>query len=353
MYVLMKEIFQIGLLIILIISSLFEISAQDIHFSQFYNNSLQINPANAGASNGDFRASTSYRNQWNSVSSPYTTFNVNYDQIVKRNKNSFGGVGVEFYSDKSGSSQLSTNQLNISLSGNLQIGEKSRLAAGLMTGYVDRSIDVDHLAWGAQYQNGYDPSLPSGEHLNSVGFNYFDVGTGMQWFYNKDELTKTMNTQNLKISAGIALFHMHKPNYSFIGNNKERLNMKVILNGNLQYNFANTPWAIIPRFLYEKQGSNEEFVIGSQMKWQLVESTKHTGILDQRALYVGGFIRMKDAIVFMLGLDYAKMHLEISYDVNISSLSIASNKNGGFEISFSYVGIFSSGNLKQNQARFL
>ena len=47
---------------------------QDLHFSQYYNTPLLVNPANTGFNpDFDFRAGVNYRNQWASVGSPYKT----------------------------------------------------------------------------------------------------------------------------------------------------------------------------------------------------------------------------------------------------------------------------------------
>ena len=48
-------------------------NSQDLHFSQFMNSPLLINPANTGfIPDGDFRLGANYRNQWASVSAfPY------------------------------------------------------------------------------------------------------------------------------------------------------------------------------------------------------------------------------------------------------------------------------------------
>src|SRR6478752_4595899 len=48
-------------------------SAQDIHFSQFFETPLLRNPALAGIFTGDVRVQAVYRDQWNSVTSGYRT----------------------------------------------------------------------------------------------------------------------------------------------------------------------------------------------------------------------------------------------------------------------------------------
>ena len=50
--------------------------SQDLHFSQYFNSPLLINPANTGfAPDADWRAGANYRNQWQGVlTNPYKTF---------------------------------------------------------------------------------------------------------------------------------------------------------------------------------------------------------------------------------------------------------------------------------------
>ena len=49
------------------------VRAQDIHFSQFDETPLLLNPANTGIHH-DLRVITNYRDQWQSIGAPYKTF---------------------------------------------------------------------------------------------------------------------------------------------------------------------------------------------------------------------------------------------------------------------------------------
>jgi hypothetical protein len=49
------------------------VSAQDVHFSQYYAAPLSMNAACTGFYSGDWRAMGIYRSQWKSVSVPYIT----------------------------------------------------------------------------------------------------------------------------------------------------------------------------------------------------------------------------------------------------------------------------------------
>ena len=57
------------------------VSAQDIHFSQFFATPL-LNPANSGRHDGRWRAGLNYRNQWQSVTAPWRTFDLYGDMRV-------------------------------------------------------------------------------------------------------------------------------------------------------------------------------------------------------------------------------------------------------------------------------
>ena len=51
--------------------------AQDLHFSQYFNSPLLVNPANTGFNpDYDFRVGGNYRNQWANVGNPYKTMSL-------------------------------------------------------------------------------------------------------------------------------------------------------------------------------------------------------------------------------------------------------------------------------------
>ena len=53
-------------------------------------------------------------------------------------------------------------------------------------------------------------------------------------------------------------------------------------------------------------------------------------------LLSGAFVRMNDAIFIVLGIEKENLQVTTSYDINISSLSAASNYAGAFEIAINY-----------------
>src|ERR1041384_3779222 len=68
--------------IVLVILSAGRLFAQDIHFSQYAETPVLVNPALTGTQYA-IRASTIYRDQWRSVTVPYRTFNTGIEVRFK------------------------------------------------------------------------------------------------------------------------------------------------------------------------------------------------------------------------------------------------------------------------------
>lgn len=80
------------------------VSAQDIHFSQFYMSPLNLNPALTGVMNCNMRVVGNYRNQYASIlkSNAFNTYSVSYDQKIPVGRYDYFGVGGTLWGDKAG-----------------------------------------------------------------------------------------------------------------------------------------------------------------------------------------------------------------------------------------------------------
>ena len=84
---------------------------QDIHWSQFNDNQLFQNPANAGNFYGDLRLIGNFKDQWRSVTVPFSTFSFSIDKNIKKL-----GIGLLAFHDQVGDGKLSTIELQGNLS---------------------------------------------------------------------------------------------------------------------------------------------------------------------------------------------------------------------------------------------
>ena len=87
--------------------------------------------------------------------------------------------------------------------------------------------------------------------------------------------------------------------------------------------------------LYNKQSTASELVFGGAL--ELSASTDETKPVN---VYIGAWARtnnVSDALIPYVGLDYGSFNLGMSYDVNISGFKVASQSQGGIEISLIYI----------------
>ena len=328
----------IGLIISFVLYSSFCIS-QDMHFSQFYMSPLTLNPGMAGV-NYNFEALINYKDQWRAIATPYKTLATSIDARLnkKKNKDSYWAGGLNFFSDKAGNANIGTTQANLTIAYHLNVAKYQTLGIGLQGGYVQKSIDYDSLQWASQYEPniGYNPNIPSGEPTMS-NFSYFDVGEGIVWAYdNSAGLIHVEDNHDLKANLGISVFHAYQKN-SFYKTSKEKLYLKYVLHGTALISLPNYHnLAIIPGLVYFRQGPAQEIFVGLMIRYKLRQDSKYTGIKKGAAISLGGYYRVNDAIIASLLLEYSSYSIGISYDLNASKLTTASNGRGGLELSIKY-----------------
>jgi type IX secretion system PorP/SprF family membrane protein len=312
---------------------------QDIHFSQFYMSPLTQNPALAGV-NHDLRGIINYKDQWKSVATPYTTTAASFDMKLNKSKadKGFWAGGLSFFSDKAGDAKMGTTQGNVAAAYHIVMQRYHTLGAAVQGGFVQRSINYGALEWGNQYDgNVFNSSLASGEPVGNNSFTYADLGAGLVYNYNNTsgDINVTDN-HDLKVTAGVAMFHVHQPGYSFYGTD-EKLYIKYVLHGNAMYSIKNTKLVVVPGFMCYQQGPAREIYAGSLVRYKLKQDSKYTGFQQGAAISIGGFLRAKDAVALAMLLEYSNYAIGLSYDLNTSGLRSASDMRGGMEISLRFV----------------
>lgn len=307
-----------GLLLIPILSI-----GQDIHFSQYDNSPLYLNPALTGLYNGKFRFTSSVRDQWFSVPVPYMTFSSSFDAHLlpqKLNKNVLS-LGSVFHYDRAGDSRLSTTHILVNLSYHQQISKGLFLGAGIQTGFGHRRFRRDLLTFDDQFNGDvFNPNIVSADinNLNNTSLIFFDLGAGLNLRYQKNS--------RKWINIGLAMVHLNNPTQSFIGQDI-LLKPRISLHSNANFSI-NKKWDIMPTVMLQFQNTYSELLSGLWFKYYLNQKLGR-----ETALFFGSSYRVMDAFVPVLGLNYQDWQIGLSYDLNISKFSVASNYNGAFEVS--------------------
>ncbi|TND08433.1 MAG: hypothetical protein FD123_2229 [Bacteroidetes bacterium] len=316
--------------------------SQDIHFSQFNESPLHLNPAYTGVFNGQYRVMMNYRNQWQSMGHPYQTMAAAFDMPLLTNRPAYMGAGLYLYRDKAGDSGMGILQALLSASAIVPIDGNSTLSAGLQGGFSQRSANISTLQWESQYQNGtYDPTLSPNENNLLTSFPYADFSGGVAYRYQS--VADNLQGRDMwKINFGAAYFHLNKPRQKFYSGNDSRLNSRLVGHANGHFDFPGTKWSLQPSAVYMQQGPANEILLGTMIRYKLKNGTKTTSLLTESGVALGAHYRFGDAIIPQLYYDLGDIFIGLSYDVNTSTYSEASKAKGGFEITLRYANLNSA-----------
>jgi len=221
---------------------------------------------------------------------------------------------------------LTVNKLFLSGSFNTLIDEIHNFSAGIQIGYVVKSFSLDGLTLPSQFNNTtglFDSELPNNLTTWDENINYPDFNFGLAY---KGKLTK------FNPFGGLSLFHINNPQESFL-RTEDKLPMRLVIHGGIEYplkeNIILKPNVLC---MYHKRAG--DWIISALGYYLLPE-----GKLVEKAF---GGVQMRtslntfDAIIFTGGVSAYGFDVGLSYDVNVSALSAATNNRGAFEISIIY-----------------
>lgn len=304
-----------------------DVRAQDIHYSQFNASPQNLNPAQAGLFDGDWRFVGNFRSQWSVIPVPYRTFSIAADtRLNTKLKNDVPAAGLIINTDKSGDSKFTTTQILVSGAYIKKLNKDSThfVSLGVQPGITTKSFNIAELTFDNQYDgDAYNASLASGENFPKTRMTYFDLGAGIGYLWKKNHRTF--------VNVGVSTLHINRPKQSFFNNDDIRLDMKTCVSGIVEFPVA-AQLDLMPTVMYQRQGKFQETVVGLFGKYHLKPINGMT-----TAVSIGGFYRMKDAFVLVANMDYKNFNVGLSYDVNTSKLIEATNRRGGFEISVIYI----------------
>jgi type IX secretion system PorP/SprF family membrane protein len=308
--------------------------AQDVHFSQYFTSPLTLNPALTGLTQCDLRFGANYRTQWATVSNtPYTTGTVSFDIATLKNSLPEGdalGVGMIVLYDQSGTGALTNMTTGISLAYHKSLGyyKNHTISFGVQGYIVQKKINFNKLI----FENQFDPNtgltnLPSGEVPPTGDLTYPDFNLGLMYSGKINDYATAY--------AGASLYHLSEPTENFLAGVGHKIHQRISAYAGSSINL-NDNMLLYVSALYQSQAAATEVVLGAATGFIL--NPGHDEYTRNTVLYMGGWYRYDDAIIPYIGLEFTKMKIGFSYDVNTSSFAPATNGAGGVELSLIYNG---------------
>lgn len=314
------------------------LSAQDIHYTQYFTSPLTLNPALTGLTQCDLRLSANYRVQWASVSAnPYRTGMIGYDMAVLKGKLPQGdalGIGIMGLYDKSGLGGLQNTTVAFSLAYHKAFGKQKQhnISLGVQAMLVQKSIDFAKL----KFEDQFDPNsggtpYPTSEVI-AQSLSYPDFNAGIMYTGRLSEHATGY--------AGFSYYHLTQPVETFMSSNHQIHSRQTFtLGGSFD---LNENLVLYASGLYQSQAAASEIVLGAAIGF-ILNPGNDPEYQKNTILYLGGWYRYADAISPYVGFEWSKMKLGVSYDINVSSFTPATGGAGAYEISLIYNGCINKG----------
>ena len=309
-------------------------SAQDLHFSQWFNSPLTTNPANTGfIPDADYRIGANYRNQYSTVMTvPYKTMSIFGDAQVMRDRfdNGWLGVGGVILRDVAGAGKLTSTKIYLSGAYHQMLGIASLLTAGFNAGWVNKRINQAELKFPDQFDGKFfDNNLPTDAYLDQPNINYFDMQVGVNYAY--------FPTENIYINGGLSVHHINRPRESFFSSDvpgfESRIAPRYIGFANASIKL-NEMVIVNPMAYYTTQAKSSELVGGATIQYNLSGD-------GETQLIGGAFMRAGDAVVPMVGFSWKNVRLTFSYDATTSGLKRYNGGRGAYEFAVIQQGFYS------------
>jgi len=304
--------------------------AQDPHFSQFYSSPLTLNPAFTGKFDGDLRVAGNYRNQWPTINRAYQTATASADFHILKNSLDYRdtwGVGIMGFTDKSAAGAVNFNYLSLSTAFHKGLDEDGykQLGLGFQATYSNMMVNTSKLSFEDELTpTGFVPGTTQ-ENFSGLTIkkSYFDLNVGM--------LYSASTSDKNNYYFGVSLYHITRPKQSFTGANYV-LDPRVTVHGGGYIPLGETN---IFHFsgLYSSQAGASETLLGGAVQLPVSDETIEKPV----SVYAGAWMRLNDALIPYIGLEFSDFRLGMTYDINTSSLKTASNSRGGVEISLIYI----------------
>jgi len=316
------------------------LSAQGLHFSQYYNAPMLVSPANTGLmSDKDFRLGANYRSQWQSLPVPFNSFSLFGDcQVFRRhNGTNWLGVGAAMFSDRAGDGNLSLSRYEGFVAYHIQLGQTQMISFGGSVASVERTVDFSKLTFDTQW-DGYvfNNTLANGEPAHLGKAHYTTINAGLNYAIFPSEMVY------FKFGGSVA--NINQPSESFY-NQSNPVGMRETGYMDMLAR-AGKRLVINPSVYYTTQQGASELMFGSLFTI-MVGNDDNDG-----SLVLGAYSRWNESIIGTFGYDWKGLRVMMSYDYTTSELGTYIAHNGALEFGLRFQGSYGDGKAANSRSSY-
>ncbi len=285
--------------------------SQGTNFSM-YNYAPTLNNAAMLGSSDEFIVKYGYRNQPLPNGEAFNThmLTASYPIYFGAEKHSRLSLGGSLMLDNQ-TKFFKTTGVILNASYTIRLNERNYLGAGFQTGLSQRAVDLKGTS-----ESQYNPTtgkFDAKEDLNekidgqTKGFGSFD--TGIYWTM-RDEMGDD------KIFGGISAHGFNRPNVSLVGDNKDRLAMRIVTIAGITVYHKNHI-SIIPNFRLMNQAGNTNLNMGTWIRYGIggihPETKRKHGTIG-----LGLWYNVDGALVASVELNQPKYFVSLGYNASMN-----------------------------------
>jgi len=308
------------------------VSAQDMHLSQFDAAPLFFNPALSGNYDGLHRFIGNWKSQW----STYGTGLLSYDKMLPEEFSLASGkfgVGAMVLYDRAGETKYGYTSIKLMPSYHVPIIPNNILflSAGLDVTMTNISIDETKVITGEDIDPNTGESKSGYEGMQTSVWNT-DVGAGINAYTLIDEV--------YPVNLGITLHHLFRSGKSSISEAKLEDGRRFSVNANSILKLSDR-FAFLPSLIWIKQAKYNQINVGTFAKYSFTKTPY--------AVLLGAWYRINDAAIVGAAVEFPGIkpnhlvNLGVSYDITASEFNVLGKedkskvKPNSFEISLKYI----------------
>ncbi len=306
--------------LVMAVSFQWSLSAQDVHFTRFYDAPTTLSPAKTGDYLGTFRAGGIMRDQNYNLSHIYLTPAGYVDAPIIRGfrQNHWVGVGLTFLMDRAGAAGLKNASFGASAAYHIGFNKKmtSYLSVGISYALAARSIADREKAI---FEDGLINSIPSVDidNINDQKVNYGFFSGGAQY------TAALPNDGNIK--AGFAMLYLNRPRNGILKTGGIRLPIRTNVYATADASVADRI-DILPALYFATMAGQRDIALQFQGGYRLNPRK------GQRVMAGLGY-RFGDAIQVLAGMDIKNTRIGLAYDITDNDI----RPTGALEISVSHI----------------
>ena len=206
--------------------------------------------------------------------------------------------------------------------------KQQHISLGAQANLVQKTLDFAKLTFEDMYNTGTGAlAYPTAQTFPHANISYPDFNAGAMY--------SGKISDHATAYIGYSYYHLTTPVESFLDDNTTiHSRQTVYLGGSFDLN-ENT--VLYASGLYQSQASATEVMLGGAVGFIL--NPGHDEDFQKNTIfYLGGWYRYGDAVCPYVGIEWSKMRIGVSYDVNVSSFTPATSGVGAYELSLLYYG---------------